>query len=69
MKTIILMLAVVCGSANADYLLITSNLDTQSSTVERFIAYSDCRKRGLRNQDIAGLFGGRAGFVCIKEGE
>ena len=53
-------------SATADYMLHTLNLDKPHVTVvERFISYNDCRKRGIRNQTIGQLFGGRVGFYCL----
>lgn len=51
--------------AQADWSLVTINLDNDMRTVERFISYYDCRERGLKNQSLAELFGGRAGFYCI----
>ena len=66
MRCIIPLLLVVSGSANADYMLHTLNLDKPHVTVvERFISYNDCRKRGLKNQTIGYLFGGRVGFYCL----
>ena len=50
--------------ARADWSLVTINLDNDMRTVERFISYYDCRDRGLKNQSLAGIFGGRAGFYC-----
>lgn len=64
MKCIGLLLLAACTPAVADWSLVTINLDNDMKTVERFISYYDCRERGLKNQSLAELFGGRAGFYC-----
>ena len=59
-------LVILGEPARADYWLVTFPLDQRELQVqERFIAYSDCRKRGQRNQDLGGLLGRKVGFVCI----
>ena len=59
-------LVILGEPARADYWLVTFPLEAREPKyVERFISLSDCRKRGIANQDLVALFEQKAGFVCI----
>ena len=64
---IVIGLSVLGGIAQvkADYVLVMVDLSTdQQFGIERFIAYTDCRDRGLANQSLLALYDQRVGFMC-----
>ena len=53
------------SSVKSDFILVTVNTETGYKSLERFIGYIDCRDRGIKNQGLAAMFGGKAGFYCV----
>jgi len=59
-------LLLIAAPIVTEWWLSTINLDTEGAMIHRtpFTSQALCREAGFDSIALAGLFGGRAGFVC-----